>query len=149
MDLQAYVMLADHAEKAGGKLFINGGGWAVRRPEPIPWALALEVKVPWHDNNRAFKFKLEMIDADGAPFEVSTPDGDRPLSFEGEFRVTAGPQKKPGSTLNGLEAVALPPIPLPPGETFEWKLSIDGATRDEWRVSFDVSGQQTRQQEAA
>jgi hypothetical protein len=144
MELYAYLMLADHAENAGGKLFINGGGWNQRMPNPGPWALALQVKVPWDDMNRRFKFRLELLDADSLPFEAETPEGQKPVAVEGDFHVTAHPQQKRGSQLNGLVAINLPPLALPAGEQFEWTLSIDGESRDEWRASFGVFGQAAR-----
>jgi hypothetical protein len=139
MELQAHLSLADHATAVGGKLYVNGGNWNLRPPGPMPWALTLEVKVPWHDNNRSFPFRLDLLDADGRPFEVDTPQGKRALFVGGEMRATAGPGLKPGSQIVGLAAIVLPPIALPASEQFEWKLSIDDATRDEWRVAFATS----------
>jgi hypothetical protein len=136
MELSAHVQLADHAVVADGKLFVNGGSWTTRPPDPIPWALALEIKVPWTDNNRTMNFKIELLDADGHPFEVPTPDGEAPLFIVGELRVSAGPLVKPGSQLVGVAAVVLPPLALPPEQIFEWKLWVDDATRDDWRVTF-------------
>jgi hypothetical protein len=52
MDIQAHISLADHAAFVGGKFYVNGGGWNNRPPVPVPWSLILEVRVPWHDNNR-------------------------------------------------------------------------------------------------
>jgi hypothetical protein len=43
---------------------------------------------------------------------------------------------KPGSQITGLSAAILPPIAPPAKEQFEWKLTLDGQTRDEWRVAF-------------
>ena len=94
MELQAHLSLADHAVAVGGKLYVNGGSWNLRPPGPMPWALTLEVKVPWHDNNRTFAFRLDLLDGDGRPFEVETPQGNRALFAGGEMRATAGPGLK-------------------------------------------------------
>jgi hypothetical protein len=136
VELFAHLMLADHVAVAGGKFYISGGGWTVRPAQPIQWALALEMRVPWHDNNRRFRFALDLVDADGQPVSNDTPAGSEPVRGEGEFTATAGPGLKPGSELIGLVPMNLPPLPLPPGQQFEWKLTIDGQTREEWRVGF-------------
>jgi hypothetical protein len=148
LDPQAHISLADHAAAVAGKLYVNGGGWIMRSPLPIPWALTLEVKVGWHDNNRKMPFKLELLDADGDPVEVPTPQGPQPLMVEGEMKLTASPMSKPGSTIVGVNAAILPPIPLPPGEQFEWRLTLDCRTKDEWRTSFATHEMPGLQQQA-
>ena len=50
-DLKVTLMLADFAQVAAGKLFINGGGWSIMGPQPTPFAIVLDVKVPWHGIN--------------------------------------------------------------------------------------------------
>lgn len=139
MELQLHLMLCDHAAAIGPRLYINGGGWDVRSPMPQPWALALEVKVPWHDNNRSFPYVLELLDADGQPVEVDTPKGKQPIKTDGNITLTARPGLKPGSQIVGVAAALLLPIPLPPDAQYEWKLTLDGHTRDEWRVAFSTS----------
>lgn len=61
----------------------------------------------------------------------------------------APPILKPGSMIVGLGAAILPPIPLPAGEQFEWRLTLDRHTRDEWRVAFATAEQPRGQQQAA
>ena len=147
MDLFAHLSLADHAAAVGGRLYVNGGGWTARPPHPVPWALTIEIKVPWHDNNRKMKFRLELLDGDGRPFELETGEGMKPLALDGDVTLTARPGLKPGSQITGLSAAILPPIELPASEQFEWKLTLDGQTRDEWRVAF-ATGPQPRSQAA-
>lgn len=138
----AHLSLADHAASINNRLYINGGGWNVRPPFPVPWAITVELRVPWHDNNRSFPFVLELLDADGQPIELETPNGLEPVAINTEVRLTAGPGLPPGSQIVGVGAFLLQPIPLAPGQLFEWRLSIDGATRDEWRVSFATTKQE-------
>jgi hypothetical protein len=136
LELQAHLMLADYATVANGKFYISGGCWAIRSPQPMQWALALEVRVPWHDNSRKFRFELDLVDADGQPVTIDGPEGPKPLRGEGEIQVTAGPGVKPGSEIAGLAPMNLPPIALPAGQQFEWRLTIEGQTREDWRVTF-------------
>jgi hypothetical protein len=49
---------------------------------------------------------------------------------------------KPGSQLVGVAAVVLPPLALPAEQIFEWKLWVDDATRDDWRVTFVTGSSQ-------
>lgn len=148
VEIHAHLMLADHAAAVGGKLYINGGGWDVRPAAPVPWALALEIKVPWTDNNRTFPFEIELLDADEAPFTVDTPDGPMAVKAGGEMKLTAGPGLKPGSQIVGLAAALLGPLELPAGQQFVWKLTVDGHTRDEWRVTFATVAVPVHQQRA-
>jgi hypothetical protein len=146
--LKASLMLADHAQAVGGKLYICGGGWSVTGPEPSPSAIAVEVKVPWLDMNRDHAFRIELVDGDGQPFEVETPeDGMQPLTIDGTFQVTPAPGIKPGSELAALVAINLPPQMLTPGQQYEWRLSINGKTNENWRAAFSVRS--TPMQQAA
>jgi hypothetical protein len=146
VDLYAHLSLADHAVVAGGKLYVNGGGWTWRSPNPIPWAIVLELRVPWNDNNRRFKFRLDLVDGDGQAVDVETPSGSQPLLIEGEGAATAGSGLKPGSPIASTVAVLLPPVALPADELFAWKLTVNGKGRDEWRVSFQTAPAPPQQQ---
>jgi hypothetical protein len=134
--ITAHLMLADHAQSAGGKLFVCGGGINLMGPVPTPFAIVLEFKVGWHDNNRKFGFVLELVDEDGNAFEVETDQGKQPLSLEGEFAATASPDARPGAELVSTSAINLPPLPFEPGRGYVVRLSIEGETRDEWRIPF-------------
>ena len=45
--MKVTAMLADYAAAADGKLTIVGGGWTVTGPQPVPFAIAILVEVPW------------------------------------------------------------------------------------------------------
>lgn len=132
-------MLADHAQAVGGKLYISGGGWSVTGPEPMPFAIAIDVKVPWHAIDVEHELRLELIDADGQPVEAETPDGPRPIVFEAAFQVSPSPGVKPGTPIDFPFAINVPPEPaITPGGRFEWRLSIDGETREDWHLAFST-----------
>jgi hypothetical protein len=133
------LMLADHARAVGGKLYISGGGWSVTGPEPMPFGIAIDVKVPWHAIDIEHELRLELIDADGQPVEAETPDGPRPIFFEAEFQVSPSPGVKPGTPIDFPFAINLPPEPaIAPGGRYEWRLSIDGETREDWHLAFST-----------
>lgn len=138
--MKASLMLADHAQVVDGKFFIIGGGWSIVGPQPVPFAVVADIKVPWHGIGTKHKLRLELLDADGQPVEVEQPDGStQPLVIEGDFGVAPTPEIKAGAELTFPFAVNLPPQPaIEPDGMYEWRLSIDGETRDEWRVTFST-----------
>ena len=64
-----WLILADAAEVVGGKLYVLGGGWDRLTIQSLPasknLAVALALRVPWHDTNRQHRFQIEMTDEDG------------------------------------------------------------------------------------
>lgn len=78
-----WVILADHAEVLGGKLYLMGGGWetlTVNRPFPFehPCAFAMAIRVPWHETNRQHHVEVEILDQDAR---------DSSFRFEGDIEV--------------------------------------------------------------
>jgi hypothetical protein len=137
--MKVTMMLADHAEVAEGKLFINGGGWTVIGPGPVPFAIALIIEVPWDRANTKHSFRLELLDSDGEAATVETPDGTQPIVGEGEFEVGRPPGVKPGTPLAiPLALNFVPPPPIPPSGQYVWHLSIDGGTDEDWRLTFST-----------
>ena len=130
------MMLADAAQAVGGKLFILGGGWSVCGPEPLPMALAVKIEVPWDQANLAHAWRLELLDSDGAPVLADTPDGARPIEVQSEFEVGRPAGVKPGTPLDLAFAISFGPLALPAATRYEWRLSIDDESEDDWRVAF-------------
>jgi hypothetical protein len=131
------MLLADFAAAYDGKLVIAGGGWSIAGPMPTPFAIALKIEVPWDQANTKHKMRLELVDADGEPVLVPTEGGiEQQLSIDGEFETGRPPGLKPGTPLDVVLALNLPPQPIPPGGRYEWRLSIDGHTDEDWRLVF-------------
>jgi len=131
-------MLADHAQVADGKFFISGGGWSITGPDPCPSAIVADIKLDWSEIG-THQLRLELFDGDGQPVEVETPDGMQPLFIEMQFAVAPQPGIKPGSTMTFPFAVNMGPQPaITPGGIYEWRLSIDGTTKDDWHVVFST-----------
>jgi hypothetical protein len=82
-----WLILADHAEIVGGKLYLMGGGWdrlTVNSGFPItkPVGLAAACRVPWNETNQPQNVEIEIQTDDGASvgkvnaqFEVGRPPG--------------------------------------------------------------------------
>jgi hypothetical protein len=137
--MKVTMMLADHAEVAEGKLFINGGGWTLTGPGPVPFAIALYIEVPWDQTNTKHTFRLELLDADGRPVTAETPAGTQSIFAEGDFEVGRPPGMKPGTPVAFPAAInfASPPA-IAPGGRYVWQLTIDGETDEDWRLTFST-----------
>ena len=136
--MRVTMMLADYVQVAEGKLTIVGGGWSVTGPMPVPFGVALLFQVPWDRANISHRFRLELVDADGEPVSIPTEDGDEPLVVEGEFEGGRPPGLRPGTPLEVPLAINVPGAPIPPGGRYEWRLSVDGESREDWRLAFST-----------
>ena len=86
-----WLILADAAQVVGNKLFLLGGGWDVlnvHQPLPIQhvMAVALSVKVPWHQTNQRHHVELEIV----------TDDGDKLATIGGFIEMGRPPGIRPG-----------------------------------------------------
>lgn len=136
--MRVTMLLCDYCQALDGKLYIMGGGWSVTGPQPAPFGIALLFQVPWDETNRPHVFRLELLTADGDPVLAPGPDGPQPLVVQGEFEVGRPAGLKPGTPLDFPVAFNSGPQPLPLGTRFEWRLTVDGEARDEWRLAFST-----------
>lgn len=137
--MRVTLLLADAAEAVNGKLYILGGGWSVTGPGPVPFAIALKIEVPWDQANTRHELRLELLDGDGQPVALAQePGGDAsPLVIGGSFEVGRPPGLPAGTPLDSVLAVSFSGgLPLEPGSRYEWRLSINDKTRDDWRLAF-------------
>jgi hypothetical protein len=133
------MMLADAAQEVGGKLYILGGGWSITGPDPLPMAIALKLEVPWDRTNEQHSLLIELLDDDGNPVLVEGPEEDAvPLQVTGEFEAGRPPGIKPGTPIDSALAVNFGPLPLEPGRRYQWRLSIDGDTDEDWTLGFST-----------
>lgn len=81
-----WMILADYAEIANGKLYMMGGAWEFIRAENFPFRkavfLAAAMRIPWNATNEKHGFSFEVQDEDGAQlagvqgeFETGRPPG--------------------------------------------------------------------------
>lgn len=138
------MFLADYAVVSDGKLTIVGGGWSQTGPEPASFGIGLLIQVPWDQANTLHVFAVELLDSDGAEVVLEAAEeeeDEQPVAFGGEFEVGRPPGLKPGTPLDFPVAVNSTPLPLEPGR-YEWRLTIDGASREDWTLPFSVRAEE-------
>jgi hypothetical protein len=137
--MRVTMLLADFAQVSDGKLTVVGGGWSLTGPDPVPFGIAILIRVPWDQANQRHVMRLELLDADGIEVEMETDDGSEPVVFFDDvpFEVGRPAGLKPGTPLDFPVAVNSGPLPLEPGR-YEWRLTIDGEADDDWRLPFSV-----------
>ena len=128
------MLLADSAQVADGKLYILGGGITAMGPRPQPIGVAIRIEVPWDRANVAHTWRLDLLDEDGHPLTVR----DKPLVVHGRFEAGRPAGLKPGTPLSVPLAINFPAMPVTPGKSYTWQLSIDDTTHVDWRQGFHV-----------
>ncbi len=86
-----WLILADAAQVIGNKLFLLGGGWDVitlQGPPPVVHraAIAVAIRVGWHETNRKHTMELQVVHDDGAVL----------ATLNGEIQVAQPPDAMPG-----------------------------------------------------
>lgn len=132
------MLLADAAQAVDNKLFILGGGWSIIGPDPSPSAIALNIKVPWDRANEMHRLTIELLDLDGNPVMVPTPVGDQAMRVDSEFEVGRPPGLARGTSIDLSLAINLPPLPIPPGGRYEWRLKINDEGDENWNLAFST-----------
>lgn len=135
--MRATLLLADHAVVAEGKLYINGGGWSVTTGG-APSAIAVKLDVPWDRTNQRLQLRLRLVGQDGEPVVVPGPEGPQPVVIAAEAEVGRPPGLAHGADIDFPLAFQIGPLPLEPGQRYQWVLDIDGETREDWRLTFST-----------
>ena len=131
-------MLADHAEVADGKLFINGGGWTLTGPTPTPFAIAMTLEMPRESAGVQRTVRWDLLDDQGHPVLVPGPMGVTPMVIQGQFTPPESEDLPDGAPLTAAFAINVGPVPIPPGGRYEWRLMIDEETHEDWRLGFNT-----------
>ncbi len=132
--LRVTMLLADSAQVADRKLYVLGGGVTVIGPRPQPMGVAIRIEVPWDRANVAHHWRLDLLDEDGHPVMLR----EQPVMVHGRFEAGRPAGLKPGTPLSVPLAITFPTLPVQPGQSYTWQLSIDDATHLDWRQSFHV-----------
>jgi len=116
------MLLADAAQEAGGKLYVLGGGWSMRRGSgPFQMALAIKLEVPWTDANTPHEVVAELLDQDGQSVLMA----EKPVRIEGKIELGRPPGLPAGTALDAPMAWNIAGIQLEPGG-YRWQLTVDG-----------------------
>ena len=133
------MLLCDAAQAVDGKLYVLGAGWNTIAPQPVPFAIALLIDVPWDESNRSHHFQLRLLDGDG---QAVTPVGaNMPVTVDGDFEVGRPAGLREGSSLRMPFAISFGPMALPAGQRYVWELVVDGERDESWVAPFDVRGE--------
>ena len=136
--MRATLLLADHAVVADGKLYINGGGWSVTGPTPTPSAIAVKLDVPWDRANQKLQLRLRLIGQDGEAVTIDGPQGPQPVEITGEAAIGRPRGLVHGADIDFPLAFQIGPLPLEPGQRYQWVLDIDGETQQDWHLTFST-----------
>lgn len=132
------LMLAQAASDAGGLLHVINGGWTQMGPEPMPYAIAGTMELPWDSAGVPQKIRFELLDDQGKPIMNGDPEGKQPVRVDGEWNVAPAPGVPRGTPLSSPIAINLPPQALTPGCRYEWRAEINGETHEDWRLGFAI-----------
>lgn len=136
------MMLADSAQEVGGKLYILGGGWSIKGPQPSPMAIAIKIDVPWTETSRRHQFRITLVGEDGEQPQIIGEDGQpaaADIGFEGDLEVGRPPGVPHGTDIDAAMALNMAPIPLIPGRGYVWRLEINGVSDENWQRPFRVN----------
>ena len=131
-------MLADHAEVADGKLFINGGGWTLTGPAPSPFAIAMTMEVPREWANSQLMIRWELLDDQGHGVLVPGMMGMEPMVIQGQLGLGEPHDAPDGVPITAHFAINVGPVPLHAGSRYEWRLMINDETHEDWRLGFNT-----------
>ena len=125
-----WLILADHVDVVGNKLYLNGGGWdvlTVNSDFPVQQVLGLAAafSVPWNETNQRRNVEIEVVTADGASLAKAA----------GQLEVGRPPGLPAGQPQRAQLAVNMT-LALEKAGTYEIITRIDG--QEDVRTHFNV-----------
>lgn len=128
-----YMILADMATAADGKLYIHGAGWDSLLVASFPathpiLGVGLRFRIPWANTNQPWKIEIDVLDEDGATI-LSQVIG-------GEFNTGRPAHLKVGSDQILPMAAQIGGLQFPHPGTYVVVLRVDGEERQ--RSPFNV-----------
>ncbi len=113
-----------------------GAGWSITGSPTSPQAVAVMLKIPWDRANQRLALVLRLVDSDGRPVALATPEGMQEITMGGDIEAGRPPGVPPGSPLDAALAFSVPSLPLPPGR-YQWRLDVG---EDTFTAGFQVAG---------
>jgi hypothetical protein len=133
------MLLADAAQVAEGKLNILGGGWDVCGPGPTPMAIAVKLEIPPGQTRRKHTWSVVLVDENGEPILLPLDGQKATVAINGEIQRIRDPKSARSEEPVSLRfAINIAPLPLEPGSSYTWRLSIDNKTRKDWQLTFST-----------
>jgi hypothetical protein len=131
------LLLGDHARAAEGKLDVLGAGWTVTGPDPSSFGIGILMEARPGEFGHEHELLLELVDEDGRL--VPIPDGDEPM-LRVQFQAQIVPPPGHPAPLPVVLPVAFNAanMPLPAGRKLEFRLWLDGETKESWRLPFST-----------
>lgn len=135
--VEAQLLLCDAAvADPSGKLHMLGAGWSMTSSPTAPQAVAVLLKIPWDRANQRMSVVLELVDSDGQPVVLATPQGPQAVTISGDVEAGRPAGVAHGSLLDAAMAFNVPSLPLDPGR-YQWRLYVADQT---FTSSFQVVG---------
>lgn len=134
--MRVTLLLADYAAEFGGKLTVVGAGWTFTGPQVGPMGLGIILEVPWTETNRRHNLVIELQDEDGNPARIGPENA--PVRIESEVEVGRPPGHPAGVAFSVPIALNFGPIPFEAGRRYLWVVAVNGETREDWRVGFNI-----------
>ena len=131
------LVLADYARAADGKLDVLGGGWTVTGPHPATFGIGILIEARPGEFGQQHDLVLELVDEDGQL--VPQPESEEAMMrIEGQIELLPPPGHSPAEPVVIPLAFNATNVPLQPGRRFEFRLWMDGETKEAWRLPFST-----------
>jgi hypothetical protein len=148
------ILITDHGvADSASKINMLGAGFQVAGLQPngfiAPQSVVVIIEGPSDHFGEQYAFELALYDSGGQLVETPALTGEKnPLriaqALTADAPSVAGVSKHALSLWSHQQFIATFPggMPLAAGQTYEWRVGIDGDQRPNWRASFFVPGPQ-------
>lgn len=133
--MKVTLLLCDYAQVAGGKLTAVGAGWTFTTPV-TSHVVGILLDVPWDQANVRMPWALRLQDADGHAVMKDGTQGPVPVQAGGELEVGRPAGTPAGTPIPACFAIPVHGVVLQPSARYVWEFSVDGQTRDDWKLRF-------------
>ncbi len=136
--MRVAVLLADAAQSSpDGKASALGLGWTFTGSPTPPMSLVVLIDVDWNETNQDIPLMIDLVDEDGAPVRFEVPEhGTQGVSINVTMHVGRPPGHPQGVPIRSTQAFGMPPMPLPGGKRFQWRVTMGDEVHMPWTATF-------------